>query len=282
MRFDVEHLTSYSYEEPVNLGPQTVRLRPRPDGGFRELGYSLLVDPAPVLRTEMLDAAGNLVSRLWFEAPTRHLRVVSRFTVETLTTKPCRLILDPAYRALPAVYPEAEAHVLVPYRGCGKPDPALDGLVDRLIHEAAADPIEFLLALTAWLYEEIEREIREEGAAQSPGETLERRRGACRDQTVLFVAACRSAGFAARFVSGYQDRSAIESDRRHLHAWPEVYIPGCGWRGFDPTRGIAVGSGHVPVAAARAPSGAMPIEGSYFGGVGSKLSYEVRIRTRKA
>lgn len=281
MRFDVEHLTSYSYDEPVNLGPQTVRLRPRPDGGFRELGYSLLVDPAPVLRADMLDATGNLVTRLWFEAPTRHLRVVSRFTVETLVGKPCGLILDPAYRNLPAAYPEAEAQVLAPYREAGSPVPPLGALVDRLVAAAKGDPVELLLALTAWMHEEIEREIREEGAAQTPTETLQRRRGACRDQTVLFVAASRAAGLAARFVSGYQDRSAMETNRRHLHAWPEVYIPGCGWRGFDPTRGIAVGGGHVPVAAASAPTGAMPIEGAYFGAGGSKLSYEVRIRTSR-
>ena len=126
MRFDVEHLSSYNYEEPVILGPQTVRLRPRPDGGFRELGYSLLVDPAPVLRTEMLDATGNLVTRLWFEAPTPYLRVVSRFTVETRSADPPRIILDPIYRALPVTYPENEAAVLAPFcepsvgRGCAQ------------------------------------------------------------------------------------------------------------------------------------------------------------------
>jgi transglutaminase-like putative cysteine protease len=98
MRFDVEHMTTYSYSDPVNLGPQTVRLRPRPDGGFRELGYSLLVDPAPVLRKECLDAEGNLVTRMWFEAATRHLRIVSRVTVDTLETNPFGLVLDAAYR----------------------------------------------------------------------------------------------------------------------------------------------------------------------------------------
>jgi transglutaminase-like putative cysteine protease len=281
MRFDVEHLTSYSYDEPVTLGPQTVRLRPRPDGGFRELGYSLLVDPAPVLRSELLDAAGNLVTRLWFEAPTRHLRIVSRFTAETLSARPARLILDPALRTLPATYPEAESRVLAPYREPGEPVPALAELVEGLVADAGGDPVELLLSLTAWLHGEIGREIREDGPPQTPAETLERGLGACRDQTVLFVAACRAAGLAARFVSGYQDRSAMQTERRHLHAWAEVYVPGCGWRGFDPTRGIAVGGGHVPIAAAAEPAGAMPIEGSYFGAGGSRLSYEVRIRTAR-
>jgi transglutaminase-like putative cysteine protease len=280
VRFDVEHLTCYSYQEPVSLGPQTLRLRPRPDGGFRELGYSLLVDPAPVLRAETLDAVGNLVTRLWFEAPTSHLRVVSRFTVETLAVEPPGLILDPAFRALPLTYPDEEALVLAPFRRTTPTEETgrVRALAEALAGEAARDPLELLLRLTRWIHEGIGREIRERGVPQTPAETLERGRGACRDQTVLFLAVCRSMGFAARFVSGYQDRSAMATDRRYLHAWPEVYIPACGWRGFDPTRGIVVGGTHVPVAAAREPAGAMPVEGGYFGAACSTLTYEVRIR----
>jgi transglutaminase-like putative cysteine protease len=278
MHFDVEHLTSYRYDSPVHLGTQTVRLRPRPDGGFREIGYSLLVDPAPVLRTEMLDAAGNLVTRLWFESPTAHLRVVSRFTVETLAEDGTRLVLDPAHRRLPLTYPEAEAELLAPYRVAAPAEPGIRSLAEGLAGESDDDPIELLLRLTRWLHERIEREIREQGAPQTPRETLQRGRGACRDQAVLFVAVCRTLGIASRFVSGYQDRSAMETERRHLHAWAEAYIPACGWQGFDPTRGIPAGEGHVPVAAARDASGTMPVAGTYFGEAASGLAYEVRIR----
>jgi transglutaminase-like putative cysteine protease len=279
MRFDVEHLTSYSYSEPVILGPQTVRLRPRPDGGFRELGYSLLLDPAPSLRTELLDAAGNLVTRLWFERETRNLGIVSRFTVDTHRREGFGLLLDTAYRVLPARYPADEAACLVPYRQQGEPHAAVVELAEELRAESEEDPLVFLTLLNEWLHREIVREIREKGSPQTPAETLGRRVGACRDQTVLFLAAARAMGLAARFVSGYQDRSALATAERHLHAWPEVYIPGCGWRGFDPTRGIPVTSGHVPVAAAAQALGAMPVEGSYFGVAASKLTYEVRIRT---
>jgi len=280
MRFDVEHLTSYTYSEPVSLGPQTVRLRPRPDGGFREVGYSLLIDPAPALRSQLLDAAGNLATRLWFQGETRHLKIVSRFTVETLKGDAFGLILDTAYRVLPAVYPPDEAACLAPYREREVSDPAVRPLVDEVLAQSDGDPLLFLTLLNEWLHREIVREIREDGGPQTPAETLGRGRGACRDQTMLFVDAARSVGLAARFVSGYQDRSAIESERRHLHAWPEVYIAGCGWRGFDPTRGIPVTGRHVPVAAAARPDGAMPVEGSYFGAARSKLAFDVRIRTR--
>lgn len=280
MRFDVEHLTSYRYSEAVALGPQTVRLRPRPDGSFREIGYSLLVDPPPAARAEALDAEGNLVTRLWFEGETRHLNIVSRFTLDLHQPLAPIVILDAEYRGLPIGYSADETAVLAPYRG-GDHDPLIDAFARDQATHAAGDPLTFLALLTEGLHRDIGREIRESGAPQSPAETLTRRRGACRDQTMLFLAVARSAGFAGRFVSGYQERSALATPGRYLHAWPEVYLPGCGWRGFDPTRGIAVGGGHVAVAASRGPAGAMPVSGSYFGTARSELSYEVRIRTNE-
>jgi transglutaminase-like putative cysteine protease len=279
MQIDVEHLTTYSYSEPVALGPHTVRLRPRPDGSFRELGYGLVVEPAPALRSEQLDAAGNLVTRLWFEGETRHLRLRSRFSVKTHRLAGPLLILDTAYRILPAVYPADEADCLVPYRGAGEVEDPVRALADQVAGEAAGDPLDFLTILTRRLHREIKREIRHQGAPQTPAETLARGRGACRDQTVLFIAACRAAGLAARFVSGYQDRSALDTPERYLHAWPEVYLPGQVWQGFDPTRGIPITNGHVPVAAAAGPLGTMPVDGSYFGSARSELRFEVRIRT---
>ena len=93
--------------------------------------------------------------------------------------------------------------------------------------------------------------------------------GACRDIAMLFLAACRAQGLAGRFVSGYQARS--KRPERHLHAWPEVYLPGGGWCGFDPTRGLAIADTHVAVAAAPAPAGAMPIEGRFVGSAQSRL-----------
>jgi transglutaminase-like putative cysteine protease len=279
MHFEVEHLTSYRYSEPVALGPQTLRLRPRPDGRMRELGFSLLVEPAPALRAEALDAEGNLVTRLWFEVETRRLNIVSRFTVDTDPKGTSPLLSDARYAALPLDYPPGEGAVLAPYRSGGEDSPLVRALAEKLNRQASKDPLAFLARLNDHLFRHIEREIRDEGAPQSPAETLARGRGACRDQTLLFLAVARAQGFAGRFVSGYQDRSAIDTPERYLHAWPEVYLPGFGWQGFDPTRGITAGSGHVAVAAARDPAGAMPVEGSYFGSGGSELSFEMRIHT---
>lgn len=278
MYLEVEHRTSYSYSEPVALGPHTLRLRLRPDGRMRELGFTLLVEPAPALRAEALDAEGNLVTRLWFEGETRHLNIVSRSRVETGPQAAPPLLIDTRYAKLPLDYPPSEGAVLAPYRTGGQGTAEVRALAEALARASDKHPLAFLARLNDHLFRHIEREIREEGAPQTPAETLSRGRGACRDQTLLFLAVARDQGFAGRFVSGYQDRSALDTPERYLHAWAEVYLPGFGWQGFDPTRGISDGSGHAAVAAARDPAGAMPVEGSYFGAARSELGFELRIR----
>jgi transglutaminase-like putative cysteine protease len=277
MRFEIEHDTRYQYSAPVALGPQTVRLRPRPDGAVRELEWTLTLNPEPQVRSDQLDAEGNLVARLWFLGETRHLEIGVRLCAETSRPNAFAFVPDLGANRLPMDYAPAEAAALALYRPQGAPDVALRALVAQI--EAASDgsPTGFLVALNQWIYTQIEREIRDQGTAQSAAQTLRLRRGACRDQTVLFVAAARAVGLAARFVSGYQDKSAMETDRRYLHAWPEVYLPGGGWRGFDPTRGIAVADGHVPVAASTTSAGAAPVEGSYQGSARSEMGFRLRI-----
>jgi transglutaminase-like putative cysteine protease len=279
MRFEIEHSTRYQYSIPVALGPQTVRLRPRPDGGMRELAWTLTLDPKPQVRSDQLDAEGNLITRLWFVGETRHLEIGVNLRAETSRPNAFDFVPDLGANRLPMDYAPPEAAALAPYRTQGAPDVAVSSLVAQV--EAASDgsPTGFLVMLNQWIYTQIEREIRDQGTAQSPAQTLRLRRGACRDQTVLFVAAARAVRLAARFVSGYQDRSAMETERRYLHAWPEVYLPGGGWRGFDPTRGIAVADGHVPVAASTSPAGAAPVGGSYHGSARSEMEFHLNIRT---
>ena len=284
MRFDIEHHTRYSYSAPVALGPQTVRLRPRPDGGVRELDRSLSVDPSPQTRSDQLDAEGNLVTRLWFSGQTRHLDLAVHLVATTGRANAFDFVPDLGANRLPMDYAPAEAAALAPYLSPNLnqpgPDAAVRGLVSKIQDASDGSPTGFLTVLNQWIFTRIEREIRDQGHAQTPAQTLRLGRGACRDQTVLFVAAARAVGLAARFVSGYQDKSAMETGRRYLHAWPEVYLPGGGWRGLDPTRGIAVADGHVPVSASASPAGAAPVEGSYFGSARSEMTFELSIRTQ--
>lgn len=282
MRIEIEHETTYEYSEPVRLGPQTVRLRPRPGGAMRELGFVLDVDPAPAVRLECLDVMGNRVARLRFAGETRHLRLAIRLAVETGSPADYVPSLEPEQARLPAVYLEAESRPLALYLAGPPAVPAVADLARRLQDQADGDPLVFLGQLNGFIHERIAREIRPTGAPQTAAETLARGSGACRDQTVLFVALCRAAGLAARFVSGYQDRSAMETDRRYLHAWPEVYLPGAGWYGYDPTRGTAVSNGHVALAAALDPAGTLPVEGSYFGSATSRMDFALTIRADEA
>ena len=279
MRIETDHTTTYTYSEPVRLGPQTVRLRPRPGGPLSEIHYRLEVDPAPSVRLECLDPTGNRVVRLQFTGETRHLRLTAHLVVETGAAAEYLPVLDAEHGRLPLSYPAAEADPLAPYLSGPPTPPAVTQLATRLQDQAGGDLLVYLECLNRWIYESIVREIRPTGAPQTPSETLDRGRGACRDQTVLFVALCHAAGLAARFVSGYQDRSAMETDRRYLHAWPEVYLPGAGWYGYDPTRGIAVADGHLPLAAALDPAGTLPVEGSYFGTAESRMEFLLTIRT---
>jgi transglutaminase-like putative cysteine protease len=128
--------------------------------------------------------------------------------------------------------------------------------------------------MRAQVHKDCAKIVREEGPPQPAGVTLRQRRGSCRDLAVLFIDACRVFNIGARFVSGYQ-RYGQDPKRRYMHAWAEVYLPGAGWRGYDPTHAIVVADAHVAVAACRAPAGAAPLEGGFTGTQGVSSTMEV-------
>lgn len=272
MRFLIRHVTEYTYARNVVLAPHTFRLRPREDGSQRTHRFALRIEPEPAGRCEFLDVEGNVVTRAWFIDGGTTFRVTAEMDVETLRTNPFDYL--PAFDGW-EMYPPGLKRRLAPYLDAG---PVGAGVVQaaRSLRERADEPLAFLAALNEHLHGRIEREIRELGAPQAPDETLARGKGACRDLAVLFIAACRFQGIAARFVSGYQ-RGEEERERRYLHAWPEVYLPGGGWRGFDPSHALAVADGHVAVAAGAEPEQAAPIDGAYYGDAASTLQTQVQI-----
>jgi len=281
MHFEVEHITNYTYSRRVHLGSHVLRLTPRCDGSQQLLDYSCKVSPGPSLQSSALDAEGNVVTRLWFIGETPQLRIASTFRLETLQDNPYDYLLETPATRLPMPYNEREAPLLAAYRYPGTPPTGVITLARQLAKRTGQNTLAFLNDLNDMLHRDIEREIRPTGPPQPPEVTLKRGTGACRDLAVLFIALCRLQGIAARFVSGYQARAEIERPRRYLHAWPEVYLPGGGWRGYDPSHGGAVANAHVAVAAACNATDAAPIEGSFYGaGASSSLEYELVIRTR--
>ncbi len=274
MRFSVRHQTTYRYSAPVRLAPHLLRFNPRPDAG-RLVERDLAIDPEPKRREETVDRFGNLVTRIDFDSLSEVFAIESRFELD-VAFAPAQ-----ASAALPALpWPRDAGGPNAAYLATAEIDGALRAFALKLATACAGAPLAFLDRLNETLFTQIRHDIRPEGPARPAEETLKLGHGACRDVTTLFLAACRSLGVPARFVSGYQAHADTPDGRRHLHAWPEAFVPGLGWRAYDPTHGLTVSDGHVALAAAPDQAGTMPVEGGFTGdGVSSTLSYEVEIAT---
>jgi transglutaminase-like putative cysteine protease len=272
MRFSIRHETHYRYSAPVAFAEHVLRLTPRAENAVLK-SRVLIVDPEPSVRRELTDRYGNSLTRLEFEGLSGHLRIESRFDIET------RAAVAPAHPAQPQLpWLSGASEEIADYLPAGEQHESVRSFAAGLASESGYDVHDFLQRLNGALFARTNRHIRPSGAAQSPEHTLATGRGACRDITMLFIAACRSLGVAARFVSGYQAYAETPDGRRHLHAWPEVFLPGSGWLGFDPTHGLPVADGHVALCAAPDQAATMPVEGGYYGdAVSSTLDYDVRI-----
>ena len=265
MLFQIVHQTRYRYSQPVSLEPHEIRLRPRCDWSQRLLDFALDIEPEPAGIAHNLDAEGNAVARAWFAGLHSELCIATRATVETLRTNPFEFVLAPDFAALPAKYGAAAAAVLAPYRRSpGEMAGSVRALGLELMEQADGQVVPWLQALSGHIYATYTSEVRLSGDPLAAEETLARRRGACRDLAVLFIEVCRSLGLAARFVSGYQAGDPKPGER-YMHAWAEVYLPGAGWRGWDPSAGLAVADAYVAVATGGQPQAAQPLVGHFRG-----------------
>ncbi len=279
MRFRADHTTRFRYSEPVFLEPHAVRLRPRSDSAQRLVRYRLEIEPEPAVLSETSDAEGNSLTHASFSGATDALRVRSEFEVETLRGNPFDyIVLDGAAKHLPMTYPDDLCNLLAPSLACSSAarEPLRD-LVGSVVDQTDGQTLPFLTALNEKIFDSHTVTMRRHGDPLAPEETLRRKHAACRDLAVLFMECCRLAGIASRFVSGYRETGA-DPDTHHMHAWAEVYLPGGGWRGYDPTQGLAVADRHVAVAASASPHLAAPLHGTYRGAaVASPIGVEISI-----
>jgi transglutaminase-like putative cysteine protease len=272
-RWAIRHETTYRYSTQVAFAPHVLRLTPRADS-VRCVSRAVHVTPTPLAMVDFNDAFGNSCTRVTFGSDSSALLVIdSRLEVETLL----RPSQDDGLSLPPLPWAPPGNDLLAAYR---QPDGSAEvaALAHRIALQVGHAPLRFFERLNDTLYSTLDRQIRIEGPAQTPAQTLATGRGACRDLTVLFLAVCRSLGVAARFVSGYQGQEASRDGKRHLHAWPEVFLPELGWRGWDPTHGVPVGVGHVALSAAPEQAATMPVDGGfYFNGptVTSTLEYSI-------
>jgi len=242
--------------------------------------FKLQVEPEPEIITDNLDIDSNSTTTIWFSGMYDHLEITAKSAVYVPPANPFGFILtEDQVLHLPANYPRNYLEALEPYLRRHYESPLMNDLVNAILLKSKYETNSFLLNLSTEIHEQFSKESRETGSARSPHETLTRRIGACRDLALLYMECCRSVGLAARFVSGYGCREDVDQlKRRHMHAWAEVYLPGGGWRGFDPSIGLAVCGQHVAVAAAADPENAMPTSGIFRGtNVQSQLTYDVSI-----
>jgi transglutaminase-like putative cysteine protease len=289
MLLSIRHHLHYVYGRPVFLEPMTLRLTPKQDCSQQLLGHSLRLEAEPAGCTAIQAADGSGALVCWFSEERDQLEITMEARVRTLRTNPFDWIITfAASQRLPARYPAAEAAALAPYLappmgfGPGAGDGG-EGSVAAWAAELAAavdhNTTAFLMQLADRIHHDFQHVGRFEGEPMAPEETLAGRSGACRDTAMLFVAACRSQGLAARFVSGYSIHHPPEVTEHELHAWAEVYLSGAGWRGYDPSLGLAVADGHLVLATAPDHRLAAPVTGTYRGtGVTSTMTYALSVR----
>jgi transglutaminase-like putative cysteine protease len=279
MYFEISHFTEYHYAEPATLSPQILRLRAREDGTQRLHDFRLDVEPSPSRVSVQVEPDGNTSLLASFSQPLSNLRVHAYSTVETHRTNPFDFVITSlSAMHLPALYDARLATVLAPSLSASD-GPAVKALAEKLAGDAGYDTLQFLTLLNRHIVENMRVTLRLYGDPMAPDECLSLGEGACRDLAMVFIAACRHMGIAARFVSGYQMTDPNEEEH-HMHAWAEVYLPGGGWRGFDPTHGIAVDDRFVAVAASPIPALASPIEGWYTPNtIPSRMKIDLDVRS---
>jgi uncharacterized protein (DUF2126 family)/transglutaminase-like putative cysteine protease len=268
----LHHRTQYRYDKAVALGPQIIQLRPAPHGRTTILSYSLRVTPSDYILNWQFDPLGNHLARVILPNKTNEFVVEVDLIADLTPFNPFAFFLEPGFETYPFEYPPDVARNLEPYLSVGPAGPLFRAFVKSL-PGGKQGTVDFLVGLNQRVRDEINYETRMEHGVQTCEQTLAQRTGSCRDSAWLLVQACRYLGMAARFVSGYliqlvAEEQALDGpsgpteDSADLHAWAEVFLPGAGWIGMDPTSGLLAGEGHIPLVCTPSALQAAPIGGT--------------------
>jgi transglutaminase-like putative cysteine protease len=276
-RLKILHRTYYNFRGNVRLQPHRLLLRPREGPGLHIEFSKLDISPAAKIRW-LRDAYDNSVAIATFVAPTTQLAIESECIVQQFDEAPLDFLVEDFAVNYPFDYGGDSAEVLQPYLGKRPQETgsALAAWVHRYWQPGElVETYGLLSRLCTAINQSMTYEMREQPGVQSARETLTRGVGSCRDFANLFMESARFLGLAARFVSGYLNAPLVDGRSGSTHAWAEVYLPGAGWKGFDPTSGEIAGSRHIAVAVARLPDVVSPVTGAFFGPAGAELSVGV-------
>ncbi len=280
--YQIEHAIDYTYDRSVTFAPHSLRLRPRSNLHQSVTKFVLSISPTPQKIVEAVDLDGNDSIVAWFDNnPSPQLHIQIQATVATQLVDPFNYLLLPWAVTLPIDYPLSMSQQLQPYLAgylARSIDPIAAEIAAEIWTTVDGNTLAFLTKLNQRIYHNCTYSLRQEGAALPPSIVWKNRSGSCRDLTVLFLEVCRAVGLAGRFVSGYE--AGADTDDRHLHAWAEIYLPGAGWRGYDPTHGLVVADTHIAIAAAALPTHTAPVEGKLrtIGMVATAMSYRLLIQ----
>lgn len=276
-RFKILHRTYYNFSGVVTLEPHALRLRPREGHELRIESSSLKITPAATLRWQR-DAEDNSLAIASFSMPTNQLTIESEVIIQQYNEAPLDFLVVDYAMNFPFSYTPADRALLSPYMKNTEQaqTPVLANWVANLWQPGnSLQTYSLLQLLCDRIHQSLTYQIREEPGVQTTEQTLAYGTGSCRDFAALFMHAARYLGLAARFVSGYLYAQPSTVNFGATHAWAEVYLPGAGWKGFDPTTGEIVGANHIAVAVARLPESVPPVAGSFVGPPGANLNVGV-------
>ncbi|KAA1260288.1 Transglutaminase-like superfamily protein [Rubripirellula obstinata] len=272
------HLTQYNYFQPVSFGTHYAMMRPREGHNVRIVKSNVELEPSASVRWRD-DIENNSVAIIDFEQPATRLRLLTEIDVELNDDIPFECLIDPSAKHYPFQYSPEEQVSLVPYRIPSYPyeGPELHRWLSDLYQPGqSVETFDLLNRLNTHIFDSLKYTMRFDHGVQLPHETISLGSGSCRDYAVLMMEAARFWGFGARFVTGYIQMS--EGQHGATHAWTEIYVPGAGWHGFDPTNNKRVGAEHIAVGVSREQEQAAPLKGSWSGPSNAFKGMEVSVQ----
>jgi transglutaminase-like putative cysteine protease len=282
----IRHVTTYQYKQPVAFGEHRIMLRPRDDGDQKVLESELNITPEPSRLSWTRDIFGNHIGTVHFAERAAELRFESTIRLDHAPAAFLSADVEDFARIYPFAYPEEDNPGLAPFMAPLAPHPELDRWAATFLRaDGSADTRTLLVDMTQTIKRTFKHVARHENGTQDPVQTLTLASGSCRDLAVFMIAALRSLGLAARFVSGYLHLADDDDDRiigGNTHAWVQVYVPGPGWVDFDPSSGMVGNQNLVRVAVVHEPREAIPLQGTWVGTASDHLVMKVAVMVTAA